>query len=68
MSTRLLFACGVAVFLITVIATLLYGYHAFRRMYAVSLSNVGVRPELYVRPESTQISASLSSVPLDGPL
>jgi hypothetical protein len=53
-SKGLLFTCGAAVFTITVLATLLYGYHVFRRMYAVTLANTGERPVLYVKPELSE--------------
>ncbi len=51
MSKLLLFSCGTGVFALTVIATLMYGYAAFRHSYAVAVAATALPPELYVHPE-----------------
>jgi hypothetical protein len=59
MSSALLFACGAAVFGITIVATFLYGYHVVRRQYALSVAVKGVAPALYVTPPPSGEVATL---------
>ena len=53
MSSLALFSIGAAIFSITVIATLTYGYTVVRRIGAKSLASASPPPALYSPTETT---------------